>query len=89
MAQFLAILTLINQLFPLVIQTVRTVEAAFPQSGAGPVKLEMVRGMLEHAYSQTQSAETTFDQLWPMLSVMIAGIVKTSNVVNSNKLSGG
>lgn len=83
MAQFLAILSLINQLFPLVIQTVRTVEAAFPQSGIGATKLEMVRGMLEHAYSQTQTAETTFDKLWPMLSVMIGGIVKTANVVNA------
>lgn len=76
MAQFLLIIQIINQLLPLLIQTVRTIEDGFPQRGAGQVKLDMVRSVLETGFSVLQTGQTTFDAVWPALDAVITGIVK-------------
>jgi hypothetical protein len=74
-----AVLTLVSQLFPLLIQIVQQVEQAFPQGGNGANKLEMVRSGLESAFKNYTEAKVTFDQTWPTLKVFIDGAVKLYN----------
>lgn len=76
MAQFLLIISIINQLFPLIIQTVQAVESAFPQSGQGAAKLEIVRNVLQSAFGTLQLAETNFEAVWPAINAVITGVVK-------------
>lgn len=75
MSQFLAIAKIILSLFPLVIQAVQALEAAFPQSGQGAVKLGLVKTTLESAYSIASDAEVEFEKIWPVLEKAIAGLV--------------
>jgi hypothetical protein len=81
MTQFLLILQLVNQLFPLLIQTVRAVEAAFPQSGQGAAKLDLVRSTLESSYATVTASTVAFESLWPTLSAVVAGLVKLQKTV--------
>lgn len=43
---FLAILKLIVQLLPIIIEAVKAIEAAVPAAGQGSVKLEAVKGLV-------------------------------------------
>jgi hypothetical protein len=71
----IAIWTLVHSLMPMLISIVDQIEAAFPQSGQGSVKLEMVKGMMSTAFAAETQAKVTFDAVWPTLSAMVAGIV--------------
>lgn len=73
------ILTLVNQLFPLVIQLVKTAEQAMPQSGQGAAKLEMVRTTLEGAFKTYTDAKVTFDQVWGVIQPLVNTYVKVQN----------
>ena len=81
MTQFLAIINIINVLFPIVLQTIATVERAFPQAGQGPVKLELVRSVLEQAFTSLNTAEASFATVWPAMNAVIGGIVKLQKAV--------
>ena len=87
MQTFLLVLTIINQLFPLVISIVKQVEEAFPQGGQGAVKAQMVRAQLEGAFKAYTDAKVTFDQLWPTLKVVIDGAVAIYNATGQFKKS--
>lgn len=86
MQMLIMILTIINQLFPLVIQIVKQVEESFPEGGQGAVKLQMVRSMLEGAFKSYTDAKVTFDQVWPTLKLIIDGAVALLNSTKSRKL---
>jgi hypothetical protein len=79
MAKFIMLLTLINQLFPLVIGLIRGAEEAIPGQGAGEQKLAMVRGMLESAFAVTGKAEASFTEIWPVVQSMVTGAVAALN----------
>lgn len=79
MQTLIAIWTLVNQLLPLVVQTVKAIEEAFPQGGQGQHKLAMIRAALEEAYKTVSDAHVTFDQVWPTLNAVIASIVTMKN----------
>lgn len=76
MVQFLAIIHLVAQLFPVIISTIKAVEDAFPQGGQGAAKLEMVRNILQSAFGAFQQTETSFESAWPAINAVITGAVK-------------
>lgn len=85
MAKLFAILTLINQIFPVLIGIIRQVEEAIPGSGAGEQKLAMVRGILETAWGTTSQAEVGIKEAWPVIQALVAGAVSALNVTGWKK----
>lgn len=85
MQMLIMVLTVINQLFPLVIQIVRQVEGEFPDGGKGALKLKAVRDTLEAAFKDYSDAKVTFDQLWPTLKVMVDSAVALYNATGKFK----
>lgn len=81
MQTLILIWTVVNNLLPLLVQTVRVVEQAFPVSGMGQQKLEMVRGTLEKAYEASGEVQTAFSQVWPILNTLINSIVAMQKVL--------
>lgn len=85
MQYFILIWQTINHLFPLIIQTVQVIEQAFPEGGQGKAKLDLVRGALETAYKAESETQLKFEQLWPTLQTVVAGIVNVFNVSGAFK----
>lgn len=76
---FLTIIKTLFQLLPLVIEAVKTIEAAFPAQGAGAAKLAIVKSTLESAYTTATDVQGSFETLWTPLQSMISGIVSIAN----------
>lgn len=76
MQQFLAIIALINQLLPLIRETVKTLEALFPQSGTGASKKEMLMQILSNAAEQSGTLKATYEAAKPTLMAIIDTVAK-------------
>lgn len=85
--QYIQILKLVLTLFPLLVETVKAIEAAIPQGGQGQAKLEAVRVVLESAYKTANDATVAFEALWPMLSQTVTAIVAMLNATGQFKVS--
>lgn len=81
MANVLNILRTVLTLLPLLIDAVRAIEAAMPQSGLGAAKLGVIRSTLEAAFSVAKDASVTFDQVWPVLETAVGAVVGVFNKV--------
>jgi hypothetical protein len=79
MSEILAILSLINNLFPLIVQTIKTVESAFPQGGQGAAKLAVVQGVVEHALNVSTGLQVSAEKIIPVLSPIVSGVVSILN----------
>lgn len=79
MQQLIAIITLINQLFPLILQTVKAVETAFPAGGQGAAKLAIVQGVIQHALEVSNDLQVTAAQIVPVLTPIVNGVVGMLN----------
>lgn len=88
MKSFLAIVQLIATIFPIIVDTVKKVEEAFPQPGQGPAKLDMVKAMLSTAYNVMSEAEVSFEQLWPSIQNVVAVVVAMLNATGVFQKSG-
>lgn len=69
-------LLMIVQLIPMLIELIKSVEAAIPGQGKGEQKLAMIRQILE-------VTDDAVGQLWPTLEKVIAILVKTFNAVKA------
>jgi hypothetical protein len=76
---FIEILKLILQLFPLIIEAIKAVEAAIPSNGKGQEKLELIKGIVQTSYESSNKLVGSFEQLWPALSGVIKSIVTAFN----------
>lgn len=76
---YIQIIQLVITLLPQIIDAVKTVETALPQSGQGAQKLAIVRSVLESAWIATGQAKAAFDQAWPALGATISAIVSAFN----------
>jgi len=83
MAQLIAIITLINQLLPLILQTVKAVEAAFPQGGQGAAKMAIVQGVIQHALEVSTDLQVTSAQIVPVLTPIVNGVVGMLNATGA------
>ncbi len=77
--KFLQIAKLLISLLPILIEAVRAVESAIPESGKGEQKLAMVRAALESAYEISTDLDLTFVQIWPQIQKIISSVVSTFN----------
>lgn len=77
--QLLQILKLILTILPLVIETMKAIEAAIPGQGQGEAKLAAVRGILEGAYKGATDVSTSFEEVWPYLSNTISTMTTLFN----------
>jgi hypothetical protein len=79
MANVIAIIKLVLSLVPVILETVKAVEAALPQSGQGAAKLALVRTTVHAAFDVAGNAVATFEQVWPALEKTIGAVVGLFN----------
>lgn len=77
--QWLTIIKIVLQLLPLIIESIKALEEAIPQSGQGASKLAIIRTTIESAYALTNQYSVKFDELWPALQNVIGTVVATMN----------
>ena len=77
--QYLALIKVVLALLPVIIDAVKSIEAAFPASGQGSLKLGLVRSVLQQAYDAGTGATVKFDELWPVLQNTVASVVGFMN----------
>lgn len=77
--QFLQIFKLIISLLPLLVDAIKTIEAAMPGSGNGAAKLEAVRVLVQASYTGASDVIGNFEQVWPKIQDVIGGIVAAFN----------
>jgi hypothetical protein len=79
MSNFITILQLIAQIYPVIVQTIKAIEESIPVSGMGSAKLQLVKSTLESAYKSMEGAQVTFEQLWPTVQVIVSSVVAMYN----------
>ena len=65
-------LMLVIKLIPVIIELLKTIEAAIPEQGQGAAKLAAVRQILE-------LTDDSIKEAWPMVQGVIEVLVKTFN----------
>lgn len=83
MQNVIVIVQIVLQLFPIIIDAVKSIEAAFPQAGQGAKKLAMVQGILENAYSTANTFSVSFQQIWPSLQAAVSSVVAMQNALGA------
>lgn len=71
-------LLVIAQLLPTLIQIIRAVETAVPESGQGQAKLQMVREILE-------TVDDAIPAIWPTIAKVVSVIVQGFNATGAFK----
>lgn len=66
---------LLAGLRPLLEQMIDAIERAFPVSGQGATKREMVKAQVALVFGAIEQAVLTFEQVWPTIETLISGIV--------------
>ena len=79
MSKLIAIIKIIAQLLPTIIEAIKAIEAAVPASGQGAQKLALVRELIEAAFEAVQDAGVTFGEVWPAIQRMITKLVVLFN----------
>jgi len=79
MSKLIAIIKIIAQLLPTIIEAIKAIEAAVPASGQGAQKLALVRELIEAAFEAVQDAGVTFSEVWPAIARLIAKLVGLFN----------
>lgn len=64
---------LILSLIPLIIELIKSIEAAFPESGKGQEKLKLVKNILIEANSE-------INNFWPTIEKIISHVVNFCNI---------
>lgn len=85
MKKILAIIAAVAQLLPIIIDAIKAIEAALPQSGQGAVKLAMVRELVESAFNAVKDATVAFADVWPAIERLIAKLVAAFNAAGEFK----
>ncbi len=79
MSKLIAIIKIVAQLLPAIIEAIKAIEAAIPQSGQGAQKLALVRELIEAAFEAVQDAGVTFADVWPAVQRIVSKIVALFN----------
>lgn len=83
MNKFLELAKLILSLIPVIIDTIKAIEAAIPGEGKGEQKLAMVRGALESVYEVSPAISSSFDELWGAISKVVSLTVGIFNATGA------
>lgn len=74
--QFLTVIKTIISILPLVIQAIDTLEQAFPVSGKGAAKLDVVKAVLQGSVEVAEDVDNgQFDKIWTVISKVVAAVV--------------
>lgn len=77
---FLTVAKTILSLFPLIIQTISELEKAFPVSGAGAQKLDVLKTVMQSSYDISEDGKDgSFDNLWPAITKIVSAVVSLKN----------
>lgn len=76
---FLAIVKLVITLLPTLIEAIKAIEAALPQSGAGAEKLGLLRAIMQNSYDVAGQGEVAFEKLWPAIANSVGSVVQLFN----------
>lgn len=87
MQNFLALLSLINQMLPAIHTMVVTAESLFPNGGSGAEKLAAVDGWVQAAARVAGMAEGQVSGISSVLGPIVSGIVSLANVTGLFKSS--
>lgn len=78
--QFLTVIKTILSILPLIVQAITTIEQAFPQSGQGSNKLELIKQTLLGASEVSEDVGIRqFETMWPALQKTISAVVSLAN----------
>lgn len=76
---FIEVLKLIITLLPIVIDAIKTVEKSVDAAKSGSDKLEVVKTIVQTAYTVSTDNKPAFEALWEALQKVISGLVKLFN----------
>jgi hypothetical protein len=76
---FLELISLVVKILPALIQAVKAVEDALPDTGAGEHKLQAVKGILQAVAESAGTASSVFSTVWPALEKVIGVVVGMFN----------
>lgn len=85
MFQVLMIVKTLLQLFPVAIEAIKTVETAFPHAGQGAAKLDMVKGVIQNAYTVGNDTATAFETIAPGIDAIAKSAVAIFNATGQFK----
>lgn len=85
MLQLLSTIRLILSLLPLILDTVKAIEAALPDGGQGKAKLALIRETLASAFDVADDVTTSFEKIWPALERTVGAVVGLFNTVGAFK----
>lgn len=85
MNQIIAILQIVVQLLPIVKTFIMAVEEAVPATGQGAAKIQMVKDMTANAFKAVDTVQATFEQVWPLMQVMVTSLVAMYNATGQFK----
>jgi hypothetical protein len=77
--QAIAIIKLLVQLLPVIIEAVRAIEAALPASGQGAAKLAILRETLGGAFELASDLGIQFERAWPAIERTVGAVVALMN----------
>lgn len=75
--KFIEIFKLVVAILPLLIDAIKTVEAAIPGQGKGEQKLALVRSMMQSSYEL--AGDINFESVWNSVKRVIDSIVAVFN----------
>lgn len=81
--QYLTIIKTVLSLLPVILEVVRAIEAALPESDIGTQKLKLIREALAAAFSAAGDAAISFETIWPALEKTVAAVVGLFNTVGA------
>lgn len=76
---FLEIVKIVLGLLPVILDAVKSIEAAIPVSGKGKEKMDLIKTALQTTYDATNQTKTTFQVIWPQLESIITKVVSVYN----------
>lgn len=76
---FLEIVKIVLGLLPVILDAVKSIEAAIPISGKGKEKMDLIKTALQTTYDATNQTKTTFQVIWPQLESIITKVVSVYN----------
>jgi hypothetical protein len=82
---FFEILKLVIGLLPLLLQAIKAVEQAIPDTGKGSEKLELIKGLVQTSYDTSSKLSVSFEQLWPTVQGTVQAIVNAFNKTGTFK----
>lgn len=77
--QYIVIIRAVISLLPIIIEAVKAIESAFPESGKGQQKLGAVRAIVETAFETASDATVKFDAIWPAIQSAVSAVVSLAN----------